>query len=120
MIFKLSPLIVANLLTVAIILITVILKIKSKIRVDSREQSSPFECGFSPISRARIPFSIHYFLIAILFLIFDIEIIILIPAPITISTLPPSEWILPIVRFLIIVTLGWLHEWNEGSLDWSK
>lgn len=84
-----------------------------------REKSSPFECGFDPNHTARIPFSIRFFLLAIIFIVFDIEIVLLIPIPILINITNISAIITGRVSFLIILIVGLLHEWNEGSLDWS-
>ena len=84
-----------------------------------REKSSPFECGFDPNHTARIPFSIRFFLLAIIFIVFDIEIVLLIPIPILSNITNTSAIISGRLLFLIILILGLLHEWNEGSLDWS-
>nr|YP_009162046.1 NADH dehydrogenase subunit 3 [Ramisyllis multicaudata]AKS48912.1 NADH dehydrogenase subunit 3 [Ramisyllis multicaudata] len=86
----------------------------------SREKSSPFECGFDPMNSARVPFSLRFFLLAVLFLIFDIEIAIIIPMPFISMCSDITQFIMTINIFLIILTLGLLHEWNEGSLEWSK
>jgi NADH-ubiquinone oxidoreductase chain 3 len=85
----------------------------------SREKSASFECGFDPSNRARIPFSMRFFLLAIIFIVFDIEIVLLTPIPIIIPLLNPIFLILIVIFFLVILLLGLLHEWNEGALDWS-
>nr|YP_009307968.1 NADH dehydrogenase subunit 3 [Typosyllis antoni]AOR87153.1 NADH dehydrogenase subunit 3 [Typosyllis antoni] len=84
----------------------------------NRETSSPFECGFSSSSKARTPFSLRFFLLAVLFLIFDIEIVIILPAPILMNTISMSSFIISLSVFLLILTAGLIHEWNEGSLEW--
>lgn len=85
-----------------------------------REKSSPFECGFDPNHTARIPFSMRFFLLAIIFIVFDIEIVLLIPIPILFNITNYSTIIMGTISFLLILIIGLLYEWNEGSLDWSK
>ncbi|CAH1384872.1 unnamed protein product, partial [Tenebrio molitor] len=71
-------------IAIALVLI-IVLNITSKKSFADREKNSPFECGFDPKSTARLPFSIHFFLIAIIFLIFDVEITLLFPLIISIK-----------------------------------
>lgn len=85
-----------------------------------REKLSPFECGFDPIGKARTPFSIRFFLLAVIFLVFDIEIILLIPLPISIINFNPLIILSGISIFLIILLRGTIHEYREGSLDWVE
>nr|DBA44250.1 TPA_asm: NADH dehydrogenase subunit 3 [Pachydermia laevis] len=90
----------------------------SKQAMTDREKSSPFECGFDPLSSSRTPFSLRFFLLAVIFLIFDVEIVLLIPAISLLSVMVSFKVTLGIFLFLIILILGLFHEWNEGSLDW--
>nr|YP_009445570.1 NADH dehydrogenase subunit 3 [Picromerus griseus]ATV99247.1 NADH dehydrogenase subunit 3 [Picromerus griseus] len=92
----------------------------SKTSKSDREKMSPFECGFDPKSSARTPFSIQFFLIAVLFLIFDIEIAIIIPIIITMKWSLTSTWMSTISMFIIILIGGLYHEWNNGVLEWAK
>nr|QGZ10009.1 NADH dehydrogenase subunit 3 [Eisenia nordenskioldi nordenskioldi] len=85
-----------------------------------REKSSPFECGFDPKSTARIPFSMRFFLLAIIFIVFDIEIVLLMPLPSIVLNSDMNITLLTSMMFLIILLLGLIHEWNEGSLDWTS
>lgn len=83
-----------------------------------RDKLSPFECGFDPIKSARIPFSIRFFLLTIIFLVFDIEIVLLIPL-ISFSNLSSNYPLILSVAFIIILIVGLFHEWNQGSLEWT-
>nr|AND96081.1 NADH deshydrogenase subunit 3 [Onthophagus crassicollis] len=115
MIFYMSMLILI-ICNVLIILSSII----SKKSFMDREKNSPFECGFDPKSSARMPFSLHFFLIAVIFLIFDIEITLLIPI---ISILKISNiwnFSLIMVFFLLILLFGLYYEWNQGALTWTK
>nr|ATN95408.1 NADH dehydrogenase subunit 3 [Calanus finmarchicus] len=93
--------------------------ILSKKLVFDREKLSPFECGFSPKFNARLPFTLRFFLIAIIFLVFDVELILLFPfmSNMFVSDLYPMVCL--ILIFIFILLGGLAHEWNQGSLDWS-
>nr|AIY61795.1 NADH dehydrogenase subunit 3 [Procubitermes arboricola] len=105
------------LLSSAIMLIATL--ISKKINED-REKSSPFECGFDPKNSARIPFSSRFFLIAVIFMIFDVEIALLLPMPVTLSTSNMKSWMIISSAFLLILIIGLYHEWNQGSLEWKN
>nr|YP_010518006.1 NADH dehydrogenase subunit 3 [Cocculina enigmadonta]UXN84358.1 NADH dehydrogenase subunit 3 [Cocculina enigmadonta] len=90
----------------------------SKQTINDREKSSPFECGFDPMGYARSPLSMRFFLLAVIFLIFDVEIVLLIPAvSFSYFSMNPLT-MFGIISFLMILIIGLFHEWNEGSLDW--
>nr|ARH54682.1 NADH dehydrogenase subunit 3 [Tachinus subterraneus] len=84
-----------------------------------REKSSPFECGFDPKSSARLPFSLQFFLIAVIFLIFDVEITLLIPLILTMKTTSLMNYMIISFFFLFILLIGLYHEWNQGALNWA-
>src|SRR5580693_8345109 len=82
----------------------------------NNEKISSYECGFNPFSDARNKFEIRYYLVAILFIIFDLELLFLFPWIICFSTLI-IEGMLSMFFFLFILTLGFIYEWYEGALD---
>nr|QXJ42322.1 NADH dehydrogenase subunit 3 [Sepiadarium kochi] len=92
----------------------------NKRSLSDREKNSPFECGFDPSIYARAPFSMRFFLLAVIFLIFDVEIILLMPLTMSIMNSFSSWPLMSSIIFLIILLLGLLHEWNQGSLNWMK
>nr|YP_009186451.1 NADH dehydrogenase subunit 3 [Paraplea frontalis]AHL44235.1 NADH dehydrogenase subunit 3 [Paraplea frontalis] len=92
----------------------------SKNTILDREKMSPFECGFDPKSSSRMPFSIQFFLIAVLFLIFDIEIVIILPMVTTMSSSMLMTWSMTISMFVLILIMGLMHEWKNGILEWAK
>lgn len=89
-------------------------------RFKDREKRSPFECGFDPVQSARLPFSLRFFLLAIIFLIFDIEIVLLFPILLAINWSSSVRLIFASFLFLLILVVGLFHEWNEGSLNWAN
>nr|WMQ78033.1 NADH dehydrogenase subunit 3 [Zaranga tukuringra] len=83
-----------------------------------REKCSPFECGFDPKSSARIPFSLHFFLITMIFLIFDVEIALIFPIIPLFKMVNFFIWIKISFFFIIILLIGLYHEWNQNMLNW--
>nr|AML26396.1 NADH dehydrogenase subunit 3 [Staphylinidae sp. BMNH 1274636] len=84
-----------------------------------REKSSPFECGFDPKNSARLPFSLQFFLIAVIFLIFDVEITLLIPLIYSMQFSNILNYFMISTFFILILLLGLYHEWNQGALNWN-
>nr|YP_010304732.1 NADH dehydrogenase subunit 3 [Lepisiota frauenfeldi]ULM64015.1 NADH dehydrogenase subunit 3 [Lepisiota frauenfeldi]ULM64028.1 NADH dehydrogenase subunit 3 [Lepisiota frauenfeldi]WEY05523.1 NADH dehydrogenase subunit 3 [Lepisiota frauenfeldi]WEY05536.1 NADH dehydrogenase subunit 3 [Lepisiota frauenfeldi]WEY05549.1 NADH dehydrogenase subunit 3 [Lepisiota frauenfeldi] len=99
-----------------ILMINLLISIKLS---KSREKISPFECGFDPISKSRLPFSIQFFLISLIFLIFDIEITLLIPLIFMMFFLN-KIMLMTSLLFLLMLTLGLMIEYLEQSIDWKK
>ena len=79
---------------------------------------SPYECGFDEFEDARIPFDVRYYLVAILFIIFDLEIAFLFPWAIALKYIGPVGLISMIV-FLCVLVIGFIYEWNKGALEWD-
>nr|YP_009437865.1 NADH dehydrogenase subunit 3 [Gastrolina thoracica]ATG33625.1 NADH dehydrogenase subunit 3 [Gastrolina thoracica] len=97
-----------------------ILNLISKKTFYDREKSSPFECGFDSKTSARLPFSLHFFLITIIFLIFDVEITLLLPLIITMTSSNMMSYSLVLIIFIFILLIGLFHEWNQGALNWKN
>nr|QTC30718.1 NADH dehydrogenase subunit 3 [Psyttalia concolor] len=83
-----------------------------------REKISSFECGFDSLSLLRLPFSIHFYLIGILFLIFDVEVVYLFPMVNLFIYLKFWDWLFVSFMILMILYLGLEYEKMEGSLKW--
>nr|YP_010384310.1 NADH dehydrogenase subunit 3 [Hemisquilla californiensis]UGW52182.1 NADH dehydrogenase subunit 3 [Hemisquilla californiensis] len=91
----------------------------SKKTIMDREKNTPFECGFDPKGSARLPFSLRFFLIAVIFLIFDVEITLLLPLATILKLVNVFSWLTTGLFFILILLLGLYHEWNQGALDWA-
>nr|WNH38023.1 NADH dehydrogenase subunit 3 [Lythrypnus sp. AC-2023] len=85
-----------------------------------QEKTSPYECGFDPLGSARLPFSMRFFLVAILFLLFDLEIALLLPIPWSHQLHTPLSTFLCAFLILFILTLGLIYEWLQGGLEWAE
>nr|AFG70821.1 NADH dehydrogenase subunit 3 [Xolmis irupero] len=84
------------------------------------EKLSPYECGFDPLGSARLPFSIRFFLVAILFLLFDLEIALLLPLPWATQLQSPLTTLTWASTMLLLLTLGLVYEWAQGGLEWAE
>lgn len=82
------------------------------------EKLSAYECGFDPFDDARSAFDIQFYLVAILFIIFDLEVTFLFPWACTLNTIGFfGFWSMMV--FLFVLTLGFVYEWRKGALDWN-
>ena len=81
-------------------------------------KNSGFECGFDAFDDARIPFDIRFYLVAILFIIFDLETAFLFPWAVAFKSLPLVA-VLSMVFFLTVLTIGFIYEWYTGALEWE-
>ena len=81
-------------------------------------KNSPYECGFGAFESAHIPFDVRFYLVAILFIIFDLETAFLVPWAVVFRTL---GWfgLISMGLFLGILTIGFIYEWKKGGLDWE-
>ena len=86
-------------------------------RPDS-EKLSPYECGFDPFEDARVRFDVRYYLVAILFIIFDLEVAFLFPWAVSLGDIGLfGFW--SMVVFLGVLTVGFAYEWMKGALEWE-
>nr|WPM98714.1 NADH dehydrogenase subunit 3 [Sebastes crameri] len=111
----------------AVITITILLSVVLAIvsfwlpqMTPDHEKLSPYECGFDPLGSARLPFSLRFFLVAILFLLFDLEIALLLPLPWGDQLTSPLLTLFWTVAVLILLTLGLVYEWIQGGLEWAE
>lgn len=82
------------------------------------EKLSPYECGFEPFDDARTKFDVQFYLVAILFIIFDLEIAFLFPWAVSLSEIGEfGFW--SMFTFLSVLTVGFIYEWKKGALEWQ-
>ena len=87
-------------------------------KIPDKEKISAYECGFSPFEDARQKFDIRFYLVSILFIIFDLEVVFLFPWSIVLFSI--NFWgIITMFIFLLILTVGFIYEWVNGALDWE-
>ncbi|MEJ2529738.1 MAG: NADH-quinone oxidoreductase subunit A [Gammaproteobacteria bacterium] len=86
-------------------------------RPDS-EKLSPYECGFEAFEDARMKFDVRYYLVAILFILFDLEIAFLFPWAVVLDKIG-MVGLLAMVLFLGILVVGFIYEWKKGALEWE-
>ena len=105
---------IALALSLALVIVSYIRGVKNP---DS-EKLSPYECGFEAFNDARMKFDVRFYLVAILFIIFDLEVAFLFPWAISLGTLGAFGFWSMIV-FLAVLTVGFIYEWRKGALDWE-
>lgn len=84
----------------------------------SKAKLAPYECGFPASSTARIKFDVRYYLVAILFIIFDLEIAFLFPWAV-VNTQVGLPALIAVMLFLGLLTVGFIYEWRSGALEWE-
>ena len=82
------------------------------------EKLSPYECGFEAFEDARMKFDVRYYLVAILFIIFDLEIAFLFPWAVVLDTIGVVG-LLAMMLFLAVLVVGFIYEWKKGALEWE-
>lgn len=86
---------------------------------DIREENTSYECGFEHNSLSRVPFSIRYFMLTVVFLVFDVEVVLMLFLPYSLLTYVSTSFLVIIVLFFaVVLVLGLFYEWFDGSLEW--
>ncbi|MGB1077715.1 MAG: NADH-quinone oxidoreductase subunit A [Bdellovibrionales bacterium] len=99
-------------------LVMVVLSLLVSRRRPDPEKNAAYECGFDAFADARSKFDVRFYLVAILFIIFDLEIAFLFPWAVTLGKIGLiGFW--SMVAFLVILTIGFIYEWKKGALDWE-
>ena len=105
---------VALILSIGFIFLNVVFAPKSP----DPEKLSAYECGFEPFNDSRMEFHVRFYLVAILFIIFDLEIAFLFPWAISLGKIGIFGFVSMMI-FLFILTVGFIYEWKKGALDWE-
>ena len=90
----------------------------------SKEKLSPYECGITPVGDARGSFSVSFYLIGMLFILFDVEAVFLYPWAVVFKSLmtPDDKWsgFLEMTLYIAILLAGYIYIWKKGALDWTR
>ena len=92
-------------------------RLGARYRTDA-EKLSPYECGFEPFEDSRARFDVRYYLVAILFIVFDLEIAFLFPWAVTLNQ-TAGYGLVVMAIFLSILVVGFIYEWKKGALEWD-
>nr|AEP22047.1 NADH dehydrogenase subunit 3 [Cervus albirostris]QHT54175.1 NADH dehydrogenase subunit 3 [Cervus albirostris] len=84
------------------------------------EKTSPYECGFDPMGSARLPFSMKFFLVAITFLLFDLEIALLLPLPWASQTNNLGTMLTTALLLILLLAASLAYEWTQKGLEWTE
>lgn len=85
----------------------------------TREKDQPYECGIRPTGDARQPFSVHFYMVALVFILFDIEAIFLYPWALVYHDLKVFGFV-EMLLYIIILFVGYIYLWKKGALDWNR
>ena len=85
---------------------------------DDKEKLSPYECGFEAFEDSRMKFDVRYYLVAILFIVFDLEIAFLFPWAVVLQSIG-TYGLVAMGIFLFILVVGFIYEWKKGALEWD-
>jgi NADH:ubiquinone oxidoreductase subunit 3 (subunit A) len=113
-IYILIYLIISLLISILLLLASYLLAVQQA----DPEKVSSYECGFNPFDDARHKFDVRFYLVGILFIIFDLEVMFLFPWAVNLSKINQFGYYSMMV-FLLILTIGFIYEWKKGALDWE-
>ncbi len=112
------PILIFLAIAMALALIIVVASLLVAPQRPDREKLSAYECGFEPFEDARGRFDVRFYLVAILFIIFDLEVAFLFPWAVSLGNIGLFGFWSMIV-FLIVLTVGFVYEWRKGALEWE-
>lgn len=112
------PIIIFLAVAIGFSMLFVLIPFVVAVRNPDNEKNSAYECGFSPFNDARGQFDVRFYLVAILFIIFDLEIAFLFPWAISLGSIGVfGFWSMMV--FLSVLTVGFIYEWKKGGLEWE-
>ena len=82
------------------------------------EKDAPYECGFEAFENARMKFDVRYYLVAILFILFDLEVAFMLPWAVVFKDLG-AYGVWSMLVFIVVLTVGFVYEWKKGALEWE-
>ncbi|PIV73108.1 MAG: NADH-quinone oxidoreductase subunit A [Rhodobacteraceae bacterium CG17_big_fil_post_rev_8_21_14_2_50_65_11] len=113
-----APVLIFLALAIALGIVLILAAVILAVRNPDPEKVSAYECGFNAFDDARMKFDVRFYLVSILFIIFDLEIAFLFPWGISFATMSDvSFWSMMI--FLAVLTIGFAYEWKKGALEWE-
>ena len=118
MIHNYLPILVFMLVGIAFGIAPVVLSALLAPHKPNPEKYSPYECGFAPFEDSRLKFDVRYYLVAILFIIFDLEIAFLFPWAVAFKKMGLFG-VLAMALFLFLLLIGFIYEWKKGALEWE-
>jgi NADH-quinone oxidoreductase subunit A len=113
------PVVVQTVLAVLVAAALIIISFALGKRVKDRVKDSPYECGMAPTGSARERFSVKFYLVAIVFILFDIEAVFLYPWAVVYRELKMFAFV-EMLLFIVLIVCGFFYVWKKGALDWSS
>jgi NADH-quinone oxidoreductase subunit A len=113
------PVVVQTVLAVLVAAALITISFALGKRVKDRVKNSPYECGMAPTGSARERFSVKFYLVAIVFILFDIEAVFLYPWAVVYRELKMFAFV-EMLLFIVLIVCGFFYVWKKGALDWSS
>jgi NADH-quinone oxidoreductase subunit A len=105
-------------IAIGLSIVCILIPVLVAARKPDKEKNSPYECGFEPFSDARGQFDVRFYLVSILFIIFDLEIAFLFPWAAAFGQMSDIGFA-SVMSFLAVLTVGFIYEWKKGALEWE-